>query len=359
MLLKINKWFQNAKKNFFKYKDGFFELPYFSNTPQAIIASFSKMPFVKHNKVEQSLSTNNPFSKSTVHYHELEEGLWLFYIQSEYKANVLFKQYFDKDLPSNYYLLIYNIDSNDVEQKTTESSHHISIENKSWVLSKPGAIFNIARFKHSKTNTLSVYFTKEWLVKNIWNTPNFQENKLPNFFECNAKYITWPDKALQPLGALTTYYKLIMDKGSKGMPSIAKSKKLVFHLFEIFIQTHKAESTSKTHFEIPNTDRVRVMKLEHHLVNNLLQKFEGINQLANRFNISPTKVKSDFKIIYGRPIFQYYQEKQMQLAAEILKKEDIRIKELANRMGYESVGKFSQAFKKYFNVLPSAFSQKE
>lgn len=49
----------------------------------------------------------------------------------------------------------------------------------------------------------------------------------------------------------------------------------------------------------------------------------------------------------------------MQLAAEIIKIEDIRIKELATRMGYENTGKFSLAFKKYNKVLPSQFLQQE
>jgi AraC-like DNA-binding protein len=47
----------------------------------------------------------------------------------------------------------------------------------------------------------------------------------------------------------------------------------------------------------------------------------------------------------------------MLLANKLLKKEDIRIKELAVRMGYENAGKFSQAFKKHNSVLPSKWQK--
>jgi AraC-like DNA-binding protein len=47
----------------------------------------------------------------------------------------------------------------------------------------------------------------------------------------------------------------------------------------------------------------------------------------------------------------------MLLANKLLKKEDIRIKELAVRMGYENAGKFSRAFEKHNCVLPSKWQK--
>jgi AraC-like DNA-binding protein len=108
-----------------------------------------------------------------------------------------------------------------------------------------------------------------------------------------------------------------------------------------------------TQLEIPANDRLRMLKLEKYLGENLEKKFKGIDFLAEKFNVSPTKLKKDFKQVYGRPIYLYYQQLQMKLANQLLKKEDLRIKELAVRMGYESAGKFSRAFKKHNLVLPS------
>ncbi len=355
----INSWFTKAKQYFFTYKEGFFELSYLSNSPEAIVASFGKMPFVKHNKEEQYFTSKNPFSNGVMHYQELEEGLWLVYAESEYKANVLFKPYFDLALPRDYYFLSYNIDINEVEEKATSINHYIEFTNRWWVLFKPETTVNLAHFKHTKTTNLSVYFNKEWLQKNLRHDKKFADSRLPEFFDSGAQYLIWPDDAPQPFDLLPAFQKEILVKGSKGIANVLKVKMLVISLFETFVQKHTDENIATEHFEIPNTDRLRVMKIEHHLTHNLLQKFEGIEELSYRFSISPTKLKNDFKLIFGKPVYQYYQEKQMQLAAEIIKTEDIRIKELATRMGYENTGKFSLAFKKYNKVLPSQFLQQE
>jgi len=42
-----------------------------------------------------------------------------------------------------------------------------------------------------------------------------------------------------------------------------------------------------------------------------------------------------------------------------MKTDDLRIKELASQLGYENAGKFSQAFKKHFDMLPSEFLKAE
>jgi AraC-like DNA-binding protein len=108
-----------------------------------------------------------------------------------------------------------------------------------------------------------------------------------------------------------------------------------------------------TTLELSQKDRLRIIEIGNYLCENLEKKFEGIDFLAEKFSISPTKLKKDFKLLYGKSLYRHYQYKQMQLANRLLKKEHILIKELAVRMGYENAGKFSQAFKKHNSVLPS------
>ena len=75
MLKRINNWFLHAKKYFFAYKNGFYEVSYMGNSPAYMVASIKKMPFVKHDAAAQKLTTNNPFAKGIMHYQEIEEGL--------------------------------------------------------------------------------------------------------------------------------------------------------------------------------------------------------------------------------------------------------------------------------------------
>jgi AraC-like DNA-binding protein len=115
--------------------------------------------------------------------------------------------------------------------------------------------------------------------------------------------------------------------------------------------------TKEKVLEIHKQNLLRVIRLEEYLQENLENKFVGIESLSEKFNVSPSKLKKDFKQLYGKPIFQYYQQKQMDLAKRMLTDEDARVKELADKFGYENVGKFSQVFQKHFRILPSALQK--
>lgn len=57
--------------------------------------------------------------------------------------------------------------------------------------------------------------------------------------------------------------------------------------------------------------------------------------------------------MYGKPVFQYFQEKQMHLAKELIHENQMLIKEISYKFGYENTSKFSAAFKKHHGILPS------
>ena len=81
----IQNWLTHAKQYFFTYKNGFYELNFLNNSPEYMLACLKKMPFVKHQKNAQTLSTNNPFVKSFLRYEQIEEGLWVIYTETENK----------------------------------------------------------------------------------------------------------------------------------------------------------------------------------------------------------------------------------------------------------------------------------
>jgi AraC-like DNA-binding protein len=81
--------------------------------------------------------------------------------------------------------------------------------------------------------------------------------------------------------------------------------------------------------------------------------FPGIDKIAKEIGLSPTKLKSDFKIVYKQSLFQYYRDKQLVFAQELLIGNKGKIKDIAAVFGYENAGKFSTAFKKRFGLLPS------
>lgn len=94
-------------------------------------------------------------------------------------------------------------------------------------------------------------------------------------------------------------------------------------------------------------------KVENYLSNHLFDDFPGIDFLAKKFNLSESKLKTEFKNLYGKPVFRYFQEKQMYLAKELIHENQMLIKEISYKFGYENTSKFSAAFKKHHGNLPS------
>ena len=66
-----------------------------------------------------------------------------------------------------------------------------------------------------------------------------------------------------------------------------------------------------------------------------------------------TRLKDEFKQLFGKPVYQYFQAQRMMLARTLLTDNQILIKEIAFKLGYESQSKFSAAFKKHHGILPS------
>jgi AraC-like DNA-binding protein len=76
-----------------------------------------------------------------------------------------------------------------------------------------------------------------------------------------------------------------------------------------------------------------------------------IQFIAKEFGISPTKLKSNFKIFYGKSVFQYFQQERMELAKRMIECGN-SITETGFKVGYNNLSKFSSAYKKQFGFSP-------
>ena len=79
-----------------------------------------------------------------------------------------------------------------------------------------------------------------------------------------------------------------------------------------------------------------------------------IISLAHSLKTNETTLKQAFKAVYGKTIFRYFQEKNLQMAKEALES-GTSIADITARCGYSYISHFSIAFKKEFGVPPSKF----
>ncbi|MDR3895655.1 MAG: helix-turn-helix transcriptional regulator [Oscillospiraceae bacterium] len=80
-----------------------------------------------------------------------------------------------------------------------------------------------------------------------------------------------------------------------------------------------------------------------------------IEELAHRYLINPTTLKTVFKEVYGSSLAAHMKEHRMERAAALLRETDLSVAEIAGQVGYESQSKFTAAFKEQFGQLPKEY----
>lgn len=350
----LNTWFSSIKKIAFRYKDGFFELPLISNSPETIIKSLARMPFVYNDQKKEIFGTKNPFVNAEVPYQKIDDGLWVFYSKAQYKENVSYIRKKESTIPDEYCKLYLEINVNKTNHKNV-LLNGIPYSNSCWVLHKPFNNSTYCKFKGCETVTIVLQFTRRWLDDFLNKNEFYQKSQIADFFNSNAEFIMIPDDPIKAEELRRTIRNLFDKKAiRKDHPEHWRNWALEF--LEIFISRFNEENILAKMYDFAHADRIKLAKVEKILVDGLYDNFVGIDYLANKVGLSSTKLKSNFKLVYGSSIFQYFRKVQMEHAKEILaKNKDLKIQEMANTFGYKNMTKFSNAFKNVHGTFPSEF----
>ena len=106
-------------------------------------------------------------------------------------------------------------------------------------------------------------------------------------------------------------------------------------------------------FRLKDDEINRLIKVESLLVKDFSTPAPTISELSKISAMSPTKLKKDFKAMYGMPLYEYFQKNRMMRAKDLLMEEKYAIKEVGMKVGYTNLGHFAASFKKEFGILPS------
>ena len=345
---RINKWLINFRKYLFIYRDGYYELPYLSNSPQIMLASFKKMSFVKFDEKNKCIKTKNPFTDGVMYYKEVEEGLWIMITEIEFKKNISTHALYDNE-PCDYYFMSY---FKYYHKLKDTKMNDIDMPNTGWGLYKPGTQVNSYFSEHDKGVFMDICFSKLWFDKNFGIGKMSADNVLKQYLDSDIAYKIWKDTIENGEERMNKILNALKVPLTDGMSDFSM-KILCLDLMNSFFTSIVNMPVAVAEDKINETDRRHLANAERMLVNALTTHFPGIDIIATTVHMSPTKLKTLFKKVYGNSMMQYYQEKQILLALNILKAGKISVKEVANNLGYDNHSNFTLAFKKVHNFLPS------
>lgn len=79
----------------------------------------------------------------------------------------------------------------------------------------------------------------------------------------------------------------------------------------------------------------------------------SLTELAIEVGLNTTRLKKEFKNVFGVPVFKYLQNERLSLAHKLISERKATVQEAAWQVGYDSLSSFSNAFAKKFGYRPS------
>lgn len=345
----LNNWNKHIKKNLFLLKDGFLELPYLSNSPQAMLDSLVKLTMTHHKTMQKSIYLNNTICKGVMRYCKMEDGFWLLATDLNIKENIIAKAVYDENQLRDYYFLSFSV----FEYKYSfKNSNDITILSTCWTFYKPGTEVATYFYKDTTGTVINLAIKKEWADKNILSKKPFQKKDIADFFNTKKGFYTWLDIAPKAHGLAKKITK-ILEIESEDLFNTVDLKKQCMKLIAAFFKNYFEGNRIIDNVSLNNLDYYNVAKAEKMILQHLHLPFIGIESIAAHVKISPTKLKSNFKTVFGFSMLQYHKEKNMLLAKQLIQNSDIPIQDIADATGHECGSKFAANFKKRFGKLPS------
>lgn len=230
------------------------------------------------------------------------------------------------------------------EEKITEKSAHKAL-----------AYLTSSQFNRSYTagkgslyKGMHVLFNKQWLARYL---------NIASAGEVMASYISLKAENIniEPLDArYRRWMKTVCNvEETHPLQLIIIQNRIMLMIERFFSSLY--EKMRNPAFRVPLSpgDIGRVMAIEKLLTKNVFNPPPSIQQLARIAAISESKLKKDFKAMYGYPIYEYYQKARMQAAQDKLLTRKYSVKEVAMELGYSNLSNFTIAFKKEFGILLS------
>ncbi len=127
----------------------------------------------------------------------------------------------------------------------------------------------------------------------------------------------------------------------------AKGLELIARIFERLEQ-----QAGEIVAAIPNGDVARL----HHVRDTIVARMTdppSLEALARQVGLSQTRLKTEFRALFGVPVFAYLRDYRLSEAYRLLIEGELNVTQVAMKVGYANPSKFAAAFRKQFGLAPT------
>jgi AraC-like DNA-binding protein len=347
--MNLDNWPKHIHKYLFLLKDNFFQLPYLYNSPEKMVEGLIHLPIAKHNGIEQFITITSPFYKSKTYYRKIDEGFWVLLTSMNIKENIVTVSNYDQHSVNDYYFLNLSIFQHKLFVK---DSKYVTLTNTTWTFNKPNTVVPNYFYKKTNGKIISYALKKDWVKKRLSSKTIKQKKAILQFLNNKRGFYRWMDIAPN-VHNLAVEISETIENDSCSNFDLACLKKKSMRLIIAFFENSFNDNRILENITLSNSDYSKAAKAEKIISNNLHLPFVGIEFIAKEVNSSTTKLKTNFKIVYGLSMLKYHKEKNMLFAKQLITNPEINIQDIASITGYNSSSRFASCYKKRFGELPS------
>ncbi|MBC5648878.1 helix-turn-helix transcriptional regulator [Christensenella tenuis] len=124
----------------------------------------------------------------------------------------------------------------------------------------------------------------------------------------------------------------------------------------LFLAFHCDNKSAPAHPCYCRNSARKVEDIARKMTENLKRRYT-LSELAAKYHISMTTLKTRFAEVYGETPYQYLKRRRLERAALLLKTTDMSVGEVAETVGYQNPSKFSSAFTDYYGTVPREYKK--
>lgn len=155
-------------------------------------------------------------------------------------------------------------------------------------------------------------------------------------------------RANQGIGHIFSEIYSVPEEICKGYCKI-KTLELLLFLSQLNIEEDEFQGRLRSGTQVLLAEKMANYLREH------MEDRVTVEQLSERFHVSPGSVKNAFKNVYGVPVGAYIRTIKMESAASMLENTDKTILEVAVEHGYDNGSKFAAAFRGVKGMNPAQY----
>lgn len=207
-------------------------------------------------------------------------------------------------------------------------------------------------YESTSRRTLEIVFTKTYLKRIFGDSFKDASSDFGQAIEQNKPFLMWEQgKPITP--QLHVIIEKIVNCSFDASIKKAYLESKITEILTIFFDDLKNKRPEK----YLNKDDYRKILHAENVIKKNIQTPPTIPELSFIVGINQSKLKQNFKLIFGKPIFSYLTDIRMEKAKKLIIEKNYTIAEAAYEIGYKNPQHFTTAFKRKYNYLPSSLKR--